>query len=270
MKMRYVLRLLLTAALFLSVVLVVQSTEAESVQNADETSSGKAASAGDHNAEAVETSETVNETPTVIQHSKPTKAPLSDDPNEAWDEWGETEQSRKNPMPRRQREIEVGMDINSIIGMAMRQKKVFFAYLKQAASPAAEVGQQIISRYYNLMAAGGVACRLWYVHQQQRQVVLNCETLRDGHMGKDFLLTQPEIEKVVLDNLAFTPKPSEDDDDDADNADGGQSSTGDKSAASAGVGSTPTPTGDTTPPDTAAQDVNAGVAHQETSTKEDL
>lgn len=144
---------------------------------------------------------------------------VNDNPEDAWAEWGETEMTRKNPMPRRQRGIEEGMSVHTIIGQAMRQEKVLFAYLLEEAAPTAAMGKMHNSRFYNLMTAGGVACKTWYVHENgklKRQIVLKCETIRDAHMGKDFMLKMPEVEKVNLDNLDFKPSKGDDDDDDDD------------------------------------------------------
>lgn len=142
---------------------------------------------------------------------------VNDDPEDAWAEWGETPQTRRNPMPKRQHELKPGMDVMKVIGSAMRQEKVLYAYLKPEIATTQKIGQQISSRYYNMMTGGGLACRTWYVHEVgnvQRQIVLKCETLRDGHESKVFLLKQPEVDRVNLDNLDFRPNPKDDDDSD--------------------------------------------------------
>lgn len=150
------------------------------------------------------------------------KAVVNDDPEEAWDEWGETTQTRRNPMPRRQRGIEPGMDIESVLGSVMRQEKVLYAYLKAEYATNEKIGKGLTTRFFTMLNGGGVACQTWYVHsvgQAQRQIVLKCETVRDGHMAKNFLVKQTEIERVNLDNLDFTPAPEPDDDDDHDEDD---------------------------------------------------
>ncbi len=147
---------------------------------------------------------------------------VNDDPEDAWAEWGETTQTRRNPMPKRQHELKPGMDIMKVIGSAMRQEKVLYAYLKPEIATTQKIGQEINSRYFNMMTGGGLACRTWYVHEAgnvKRQIVLKCETLRDGHESKGFLLKQPEVDRVNLDNLDFRPNPKDDDDSDADSED---------------------------------------------------
>jgi len=164
------------------------------------------------------------------------RAVVNDDPEEAWGEWGETAQSRRNPMPRRQRGIEPGMGIESVLGSVMRQEKVLYAYLKPAVATSEKIGRALTTRFFTMLNGGGVACQTWYVHSvgsSQRQIVLKCETVRDGHMAKNFLVTQAEIERVNLDNLDFTPKPEPDDDDDDDDDD-----ISDKVAGVAGAGTT--------------------------------
>lgn len=144
---------------------------------------------------------------------------VNDDPEEAWIEWGETVRSRKNPMPRKQRGIEPGMDIETILGSVMRQEKVLYGYLREDIAKTEKIGKGITSMYFNRLASGSVACQTWYVHHVgavKRQIVLKCETVRDGHMAKNFMLKQPEIAKVNLDNLDFTPTPDADEDDDDD------------------------------------------------------
>lgn len=137
----------------------------------------------------------------------------NDDPNKAWEEWGESEKSRRNPFPKRQRNIEVGMDINTIMGMAMRQPKVVLAVLSEEYGSTESVGQAVTAKFKNQLAAAGIGCKLWFV-LQGRQVVANCETIRDGHMAKDYMIRRPEIIRTVLDNVPFTPRPSSFDDDD--------------------------------------------------------
>lgn len=137
----------------------------------------------------------------------------NDDPNKAWDEWGETEQSRKNPFPRRQRKIEVGMDIHTIMGMAMKQPKVVSAVLSEQFGSNEQIAQMVTQKFRNQLFAAGIGCRLWFV-PNGRQVVANCETIRDGHMAKDYMVSQPEIIRTVLDNVPFTPRPTPNDDDD--------------------------------------------------------
>lgn len=149
---------------------------------------------------------------TEVRYTKD-KEVKEDDPNQAWEEWGETDQSRKNPFPRRQREIKVGMDINAIMGMAMRQPKVVTAVLTPEFGSSEQIGQMVTQKFRNQMAAAGIGCRLWFV-SQGRQVVANCETIRDGHMAKDYMILQREIMRTVIDNVPFTPKPTPDDDDD--------------------------------------------------------
>lgn len=147
---------------------------------------------------------------------------VNDDPEEAWEEWGETTQTRRNPMPKKQRGIEPGMDISSILGSVMRQEKVLYAYLKPEYAVNEKIGKAITTRFFTMLNGGGVACQTWYVHsvgQSQRQIVLKCETVRDGHMSKNFLVKQQEIERVSLDNLDFTPKPEPDDEDEEEEED---------------------------------------------------
>ncbi len=115
---------------------------------------------------------------------------VNDDPDEAWAEWGETHISKKNPMPKRQRGIQEGMDINTIMGQADAPGEGIFCYLRPEAAPSEAIGRpDQFALFSTLMTAGGVACKLWYVHsvgKAQRQIVIKCETIRDGHMGKDF------------------------------------------------------------------------------------
>lgn len=142
----------------------------------------------------------------------------NDDPNKAWEEWGETAESRRNPFPRRQRKIEMGMDINTIMGMAMKQPKVVLAVLGEQHGSSERVGQLVTAKFRNQLAAAGIGCKLWFV-LQGRQVIANCETIRDGHMAKDYMIRQPEVVRTVLDNVPFTPRPSSLDDDDEDDED---------------------------------------------------
>lgn len=148
------------------------------------------------------------------------KPEVNDDPDEHWEEWNESK-GHKNRFPKRQGAIEAGMHIEQIIGKTMRQEKVLYAYLKDSIVVSESIGNQIKNQYFNLMRAGGIGCNLWYVHnvgKTRRQIVLKCETLLDGHLSKDFLVTRPEIQKVVLDNLDFLPKKDTDDDDEDDDA----------------------------------------------------
>ncbi|CAN8061331.1 unnamed protein product [Agarophyton chilense] len=156
----------------------------------------------------------------------------NDDPSKAWEEWGETEETRKNPFPRRQRKIEMGMDINTIMGMAMKQPKVLTAVLTPQYGSEEKTGQIVTQKFRNQLAAAGIGCRLWFV-PQGRQVIANCETIRDGHMAKDYMISQPEIMRTVIDNVPFTPKPtpSDDDDDDDDDDDGDHSDAKDQHQA---------------------------------------
>lgn len=142
----------------------------------------------------------------------------SDDPEKAWDEWGETDEGRKNPFPRRQRPIEVGMDVNTIMGMAMKQPKVVSAVLTPQFGSSDTIGQRVTQRFRDQLAAAGIGCRLWFI-LNGRQVIANCETIRDGHMAKDYFIRQPEIMRTVIDNIPFTPMPLQDDDDDDDDDD---------------------------------------------------
>lgn len=153
----------------------------------------------------------------------------NDDPNKAWEEWGETEQSRKNPFPRRQRKIEVGMDIHTIMGMAMKQPKVVSAVLSEQFGSNEKIAQMVTHKFRNQLAAAGIGCRLWFV-PNGRQVVANCETIRDGHMAKDYMVSQPEIIRTVLDNVPFTPRPTPDDDDDDDDDDDNEENDDEKGA----------------------------------------
>ena len=139
----------------------------------------------------------------------------SDDPESAWEEWDETPETKKNPFPKRQRKIEVGMDINSIMGMAMRQEKVVTAVLTKEYGSDQKVGSYVTQKFRNQMAAAGIACRLWFV-LQGRQVIARCETIRDGHMCKDYMIRQHEIMRTVIDNVPFTPRPAHLDDDEED------------------------------------------------------
>lgn len=151
----------------------------------------------------------------------------SDDPEEAWEEWGETRETRKNPFPRRQRKIEPGMDINTVMGMAMRQPKVVLAVLSEQFGANKRIGDLTTIKFKNQLAAAGVGCQLWFV-LQGRQVVAKCDTIRDGHMAKDYMIRQPEIIRTVLDNVPFTPRPSAlDDDEDDDDDDDDDYQTGD-------------------------------------------
>lgn len=142
----------------------------------------------------------------------------ADDPNKAWEEWDETPETRKNPFPKRQRPIKMGMHVNTIIGMAMKQPKVVTAVLAHQFAPSETAGQLLTTRYRDQMAAAGISCRLWFV-LQGRQVVANCESIRDGHLAKDYFVMQPHIIRTVLDNVPFTPRPSPNDDDDDDDDD---------------------------------------------------
>lgn len=141
-----------------------------------------------------------------------------DDPNKAWEEWGETDETKKNPFPRRQREIKAGMDVHSIMGMAMRQPKVVTAVLTPEFGSSERIGGLVTQKFRNQLAAAGIGCRLWFV-PVGRQVIANCETIRDGHMAKEYMVMQREIMRTVIDNVAFTPKPTSDDDDDDDDED---------------------------------------------------
>lgn len=143
------------------------------------------------------------------------KESKNDDPEEAWEEWDETETTRKNPFPKRQRPIGVGMDVNAILGMAMKQPKVVTAVLSATHATSDTIGNLITQKYRNQMAAAGIGCRLWYV-PKGRQVIANCESIRDGHAAKDYMIRQHEIIRTVLDNVPFTPVPVKDDDDDDD------------------------------------------------------
>lgn len=143
------------------------------------------------------------------------KEKRNDDPKEAWEEWGETTESKRNQFPRRQREIKPGMDIHTIMGMAMRQPKVVTAVLTEEIGSSQSVGQMVTTKFRNQMNAAGIGCKLWFV-PQGRQVIANCETIRDGHMAKEYMVMQPEIMRTVIDNIPFTPKPRPDDDDDDD------------------------------------------------------
>lgn len=139
-----------------------------------------------------------------------------DDPENAWDEWGESDDSRHNSFPKRQRDIKEGMNINSVLGMAMKQPKIVTAVLTPESGRNEETGQRVTQKFRDQLAAAGIGCRLWFVLQKGRQVVANCETIRDGHMAKDYMIRQPEIMRTVLDNVPFTPVPDDDDDDDDD------------------------------------------------------
>lgn len=143
------------------------------------------------------------------------KEKRSDDPENAWAEWDETPETRKNPFPKRQRKIEVGMDVNSIMGMAMRQEKVVSAVLTEEFGSSEKVGQLVTQKFKNQMGAAGIACRLWFV-AKGRQVIARCDTIRDGHMCKDYMIRQREIMRTVIDNVPFTPRPEGLDDDDED------------------------------------------------------
>ena len=155
----------------------------------------------------------------------------NDDPNKAWEEWGETPETRKNPFPKRQRKIEEGMNIHTIMGMAMRQPKVVTAVLSKQFNNE-NIGQMVVSKFRNQMANAGIGCKLWFV-LQGRQVIANCETIADGHLAKEYLVKQSEIIRTVIDNVAFSPKPQVDDDDDDDDDDDEEeqkTSTGKKTA----------------------------------------
>lgn len=138
--------------------------------------------------------------------------PAIDDPNAAWEEWGETEHSRR--IPRRQREIKPGMDIRSVMGMVMKQQKTFSSFVVPASIPSQLDRDKLISRFRSKLVAGGVQCRMWFL-PDSRQLVITTESVLDAHNAKDFLLKQPDIERVVLDNVQFTP-PANDMDDDLD------------------------------------------------------
>lgn len=146
------------------------------------------------------------------------RAVVNDDPEEPWEEWNESK-GHKNRFPKKRVGIEEGVPIESIIGGVMRQEKVLYAYLKESVAVNAKIGRDITAQYSHQMKAGGIGCNMWYVHNvgtSQRQIVLKCETVLDGHQSKNFLVTRPEIEKVVLDNLDFKPKVDDDDDEEDD------------------------------------------------------
>lgn len=139
---------------------------------------------------------------------------LSDDPTDVWEEWDESEHSRK--VPRRQRQIEPGMNIRTVMGMVMKQQKTFWSFVAPAFISSGMEGQKLISRFRSKLLAGGVHCKMWFAPNSP-QLMITTESVLDAHNAKDFLLRQPEIERVVLDNVPFTPGPNlihEDDDSD--------------------------------------------------------
>ncbi|GAB0491769.1 hypothetical protein MMPV_003024 [Pyropia vietnamensis] len=144
----------------------------------------------------------------------PPPASDSDDPTDAWAEWGETPESRRSGVRRRQRPIEAGMNVDALLGMAGKATKLFFTTLHPGVATTEDEALALGSRYRNMLAAGGVTAS--FFADGKGGLICQAGSFRDAVNAKDFLIRQPEVALVALDAAKFTPLPPEDDDDDDD------------------------------------------------------
>lgn len=144
----------------------------------------------------------------------PPPASDMDDPADAWAEWGETPESRRSGVRRRERPIEAGMNVDALLGMAGKTTKLFFTTLHPELVATDDEALALGGRYRNMLAAGGVTAT--FFADGKGGLICQAGSFRDAVNAKDFLIRQPEVALVALDAAKFTPLPPEDDDDDDD------------------------------------------------------
>lgn len=144
--------------------------------------------------------------------------------DDVWAEWGETVETKNIPRRAVERKRSDASGIYAHLGSVIRQKKHVLADLlrgwpgaKTGVSDREKASEQLVARYGNMMTAGGLGVKVYM--SQVNQLLVETETVLDAYLARDFLLRQREVEKVVIDNVPFTPAPrpadyDEDEDDD--------------------------------------------------------
>lgn len=131
---------------------------------------------------------------TADGEAPPPPASDMDDPADAWAEWGETAESRRSGVRRRQRPIEAGMNVDALLGMAGKTTKLFFITLQPGVAATADEAVALGGRYRNMLAAGGVTAT--FFSDGKGGLICQAGSFRDAVNAKDFLIRQAEVALV--------------------------------------------------------------------------
>mmetsp|Transcript_44852 Transcript_44852/g.174077 ORF Transcript_44852/g.174077 Transcript_44852/m.174077 type:complete len:168 (-) Transcript_44852:2199-2702(-) len=132
----------------------------------------------------------------------------SDDPDDAWEEWGETksqkEKDRQRPRFQPQVDMRPGKKVNidSLMGSVPKKLQLFFVKGNFASVPACNAR---VAQWREQLRIGAVEANISCVQAgEEITIVGRAESQRDAHNAKDFLLRFDEVTSVKIDTQEFT------------------------------------------------------------------